>query len=46
MTFSSYGISKGLEPCRFKSDGTEGVKGLYHTQNVNNYHSGLKGWVQ
>lgn len=31
---------------RFKSDATERVKGLYHIQNVNNYHSRLKGWMQ
>lgn len=30
----------------FKSDGKERVKGLYHIQNVNNYHSRLKGWIQ
>ncbi len=37
---------KGLEHYRFKSDGTERVKGLYLIQNVNNYHSRLKGWMQ
>ena len=44
--FSTYAKSKGLEHYRFKSDGTERVKGLYHIQNVNNYHSRLKGWIQ
>ncbi len=44
--FSTYAKSKGLEHFRFKSDGTERVKGLYHIQNVNNYHSRLKGWMQ
>lgn len=44
--FSAYAKSKGLEHYRFKSDGTERVKGLYHIQNVNNYHSRLKGWMQ
>ncbi len=44
--FSTYEKSKGLEHYRFKSDGTERVKGLYHLQNVNNYHSQLKGWMQ
>jgi transposase-like protein len=44
--FSTYAKSKGLEHYRFKSDGTERVKGLYHIQNVNNYHSRLKGWMQ
>lgn len=33
---------KGLEHYPFKSDGMERVKGLYHIQNVNNYHSRLK----
>ena len=44
--FSTYAKSKGLEHYRFKSDGTERVKGLYHIHNVNNYHSRLKGWMQ
>ncbi|MEK4198539.1 IS1595 family transposase [Cytobacillus sp. FSL K6-0265] len=44
--FSTYAKSKGLVHYRFKSDGTERVKGLYHIQNVNNYHSRLKGWMQ
>jgi transposase-like protein len=44
--FSTYAKSKGLEHYRFKSNGTERVKGLYHIQNVNNYHSRLKGWMQ
>jgi hypothetical protein len=44
--FSAYAKSKGLEHYRFKSDGTKRVKGLYHIQNVNNYHSRLKGWMQ
>lgn len=44
--FSNYAKSKGLEHYRFKSDGIERVKGLYHIQNVNNYHSRLKGWIQ
>ena len=44
--FSTYAKSKGLEHYRFKSDGTERVKGLYHIQNFNNYHSRLKGWMQ
>ncbi len=44
--FSTYAKSKGLEHYRFKSDGTERVKGLYHIQNVNNYHSRLKRWMQ
>jgi transposase-like protein len=44
--FSTYAKNKGLEHYRFKSDGKERVKGLYHIQNVNNYHSRLKGWMQ
>jgi hypothetical protein len=44
--FSTYAKSKGLEHYCFKSDGSERVKGLYHIQNVNNYHSRLKGWMQ
>lgn len=44
--FSTYAKSKGLEHYRFKSDGTERVKELYHIQNVNNYQSRLKGWMQ
>ncbi len=44
--FSAYANSKGLEHYRFKCNGTERVKGLYHIQNVNNYHSRLKGWMQ
>jgi hypothetical protein len=34
-----------LEHYRFKSDGKERVRGLFHIQNVNNYHSRLKGWM-
>ncbi|MFJ5718202.1 IS1595 family transposase [Neobacillus sp. NPDC093127] len=44
--FSVYAKSKGLEHYRFKSNGTVRVRGLYHIQNVNNYHSRLKGWMQ
>ena len=36
---------KGLEHYPFKLDGKERVKGLYHIQNVNNYHSRLKSWM-
>lgn len=35
----------GLDHYRFKSDGKERVKGVYHIQNVNSYHSRLKGWI-
>jgi ABC-type uncharacterized transport system YnjBCD ATPase subunit len=44
--FSSYSNSKGLAHYRFKSDGKQRVKGMYHIQNVNSYHSRLKrGWI-
>lgn len=42
--FSTNATSKGLE--HHKSDRTERIKGLYHIQNLNNYHSHLKGWMQ
>lgn len=43
--FSSYAKSKGLDHYRFKSDGKQRVKGIYHIQNVNSYHSRLKRWI-
>ncbi len=43
--FSSYANSKGLIHYRFKSDGKQRVKGIYHIQNVNSYHSRLKRWI-
>ncbi|WP_051317311.1 IS1595 family transposase [Ectobacillus panaciterrae] len=43
--FSSYANSKGLAHYRFKSDGKQRVKGVYHIQNVNSYHSRLKKWM-
>lgn len=43
--FKTYAKDKGLEHYSSKSDGNERVKGLYHIQNVNNYHSRLKGWL-
>lgn len=43
--FSSYANSKGLLHYRFKSDGKQRVKGVYHIQNVNSYHSRLKRWI-
>ncbi|MEK4671245.1 IS1595 family transposase [Niallia sp. FSL R7-0271] len=43
--FKTYAVEKGLEHYRFKSDGKDRVRGLYHIQNVNNYHSRLKGWI-
>ena len=45
--FSTYAKDKGIvEHYRFKSDGVERVRGIYHIQNVNNYHSRLKSWIQ
>lgn len=43
--FSSYANTKGLAHYRFKSDGKQRVKGVYHIQNVNSYHSRLKKWI-
>lgn len=43
--FMTYAKEKGLEHYRFKSDGKERVRGVYHIQNVNSYHSRLKGWI-
>lgn len=43
--FSSYANAKGLAHYRFKSDGKQRVKGVYHIQNVNSYHSRLKKWM-
>lgn len=41
----SFANEKGLSHDRFKSDGKQRVKGIYHIQNVNNYHSRLKRWI-
>jgi IS1 family transposase len=43
--FIAYAKEKGLEHYRFKSDCKERVRGVYHIQNVNSYHSLLKGWI-
>lgn len=43
--FSSYANTKGLPHYSFKSDGKQRVKGVYHIQNVNSYHSRLKKWM-
>jgi IS1 family transposase len=40
--FSSYANSKGLDHYRFKFDGKQRMKGVFHIQNVNSYHSRLK----
>lgn len=44
-SFESNVLSKGLDHYRFKSDGKQRVKGIYHIQNVNSYHSRLKRWL-
>src|SRR5690625_717929 len=44
--FKVYANEKGMEIYQFKSDGKVRTKGLYHIQNVNNYHRRLKGWRQ
>lgn len=44
--FKTYANEKGMEIYQFKSDGKVRTKGLYHIQNVNNYHGRLKGWIQ
>jgi hypothetical protein len=30
----------------YSEKGKERVRGLYHIQNVNSYHSRLKGWIK
>jgi transposase-like protein len=44
--FKTYAADKGLNIYQFKSDGKIRKKGIYHIQNVNNYHRRLKGWMQ
>ncbi|AQQ53220.1 IS1595 family transposase [Planococcus lenghuensis] len=44
--FKSYAKEKGMGHYAFKSDSKERVKGLYHIQNVNSYHSRLKKWME
>lgn len=44
--FKTYATEKGMNIYQFKSDGKVRTKGLYHIQNVNNYHRRLKAWVQ
>jgi transposase-like protein len=45
--FSNYAKEKGVQHYRFKSDGkVRVIKGIYYIQNVNNYHSRLKKWIQ
>ncbi|GGA87226.1 hypothetical protein GCM10008025_32590 [Ornithinibacillus halotolerans] len=44
--FKTYAAEKGMDIYQFKSDGKVRTKGLYHIQNVNNYHRRLKAWIQ
>lgn len=44
--FRVYAADNRMSIYQFKSDGKVRTKGLYHIQNVNNYHSRLKGWIQ
>ncbi|MEC1377231.1 IS1595 family transposase [Heyndrickxia oleronia] len=44
--FKTYATEKDISIYQFKSDGKIRTKGLYHIQNVNNYHRRLKGWIQ
>ena len=42
----TYATEKDISIYQVKSDGKTRTKGLYHIQNVNNYHRRLKGWIQ
>ncbi|MDF9761361.1 IS1 family transposase [Peribacillus simplex] len=42
--FKTYASDKGFTHYRFKT-GAERAKGIYHIQNVNNYHQRLKQWI-
>lgn len=42
--FKTYATEIGLPYYRFKT-GLERTKGIYHIQNVNNYHQRLKQWI-
>nr|WP_202079007.1 IS1595 family transposase [Caldalkalibacillus salinus] len=44
--FKTYATEKDISIYQFISDGKIRTKGLYHIQNVNNYHRRLKGWIQ
>ena len=43
--FSTYAKEKKLEHYRFDTRHTR-MKGIYHIQNVNNYHQRLKQWIR
>jgi transposase-like protein/IS1 family transposase len=44
--FSTFAKKHDLEHYRFYSNGKERVKGIYHIQNVNSYHSRWKKWLK
>ena len=45
--YKTYASDKGLEHYRLKANGgTHVIKGIYHIQNVNAWHSRLKGWIR
>jgi transposase-like protein/IS1 family transposase len=45
--YKSFAKARGLEHYRIKSDsGKHVIKGLYHIQNVNSFHSRLKKWIE
>lgn len=44
--FKSYAEEKGMGHYAFKSNSKNRVRGLYHIQNVNSYHSRLKKWME
>jgi transposase-like protein/IS1 family transposase len=44
--YKTYAKEKGLQHYRIKSDdGVHIIKGIYHIQNVNGFHSRLKQWM-
>ncbi len=44
--YKAYFKEKGIEHYRIKpEDSGHVIKGIYHIQNVNSYHSRLKGWL-
>jgi hypothetical protein len=45
--YKTYASDKGLEHYRLKANGgTHVIKGIYHIQNVNAWHSRLMGWIR
>jgi transposase-like protein len=43
--FTTFASKRGIVHYRFKSTESRRVKGVYHIQNVNNYHSLFKRWL-